>query len=324
MNSEQFTDAHLHSEISQSLANWAARNSVSKDPIILGLLQDLNDEDNLAIWATMDPFEYLPQPRPHLGNRFFSWAKITANLRNVSVFVPVALTWKAVSEATVAFAKFVEQNNATTVNFLAFWQNGYEILGNFWTIGHIASLDFLIIVGVIILSLVSTSLNSRGSKLNREELEQIENERFEIALALTMYLYSMREIDKSNVKEGIASSVAALLSATSSLSKSAKQISNVIRDLEEGVPSINEFGTKIAKESEKLVKQVGQLSGALSEINSSITGDLREAVTNATMGLDLANEGLAESTKSIRSNSIAAENEIKSLQGLIKKASRSR
>lgn len=324
MKSEEFTDSHLHKEISQTLANWAQRNAVSKDPIIQGLLQDLIDEDNLAIWATMDPFEYLPQPRPNLGDRFFSWAKITANLRNVSVFVPVALTWKAVSEATVAFAKFVEANNATTVNFLAFWQNGYEILADFWTIGHIASLDFLIIVGVILLSLVSTALNARGSSLNRSELAHIESERFEIALALKMYLYSMREIDKSNVKEGIASSVSALLSATSSLSKSAKQISNVIRDLEEGVPTINEFGTKIAKESEKLVKQVGQLTVALSEINSSAMGNLHEAVSNATLGLELANEGLSESTKSLRNNSIAAESEIKSLQGLMKKASRSR
>ena len=259
-----------------------------------------------------------------MGNRFFSWAKTAASIRNVMVFVPVAITWEAVSKATVAFAKFVESNNATTVNFLEFWQNGYDVLGKFWTIGNIASLDFAIILGVIALSLIATYLNARGSSINKSETQQIEAERIEIALALKMYLYSMREIDKTNVKEGIASSVSALLAATSTLAKTAKQLSGVVRELEEGVPAINEFGDRVGKESEKLVKQVAVLSASLSEINGSITGDLRDAVTSATVGLDLANEGLATSTQSIRTNSLAAENEIKSLQSLIKKANRGR
>jgi hypothetical protein len=314
----------LHEEISQKLSQWASRNHVESDHIVQSLLQDFADEDNLAIWAGMDPFEYLPQPYPTIGNRFFNWAKQFANIRNVLVFIPVAITWEAVSKATEAFAKFVETNNATTVNFLEFWQNGYDVLPAFWTISHVASLDFAIILGVIVLSLVSTYFNARGSKINKIEVNQLEAERLEMALALKMYLYSMREIDKNNVEEGISSSVSALLSATSSLSKSAKQLSGVVSELENSVPGINAFGDRIGKESENLVKQVGKLSASLSGINTSITGELRDAVNAATNGLDLASEELADSTNSIRSHSVAAENEIKSLQSLIKKASRGR
>jgi len=303
---------------------WADKNNVRNDHIVQSLIHDFENEENLAIWAGMDPFEYLPQSYPRIGNKFFAWAKQTANIRNVLVFVPVAITWEAVSKATEAFAKFVETNNATTVNFLEFWQNGYEVLPAFWTISHIASLDFAIILGVIALSLVSTYLNSTGSKINKTEIHQLEEERLEIALALKMYLYSMREIDKNNVNEGVASSVSALLSATSSLSKSARQLSTVVLELESGVPTINAFGDKLGKETQNLVKQVGTLTASLSGINTSITGELRDAVNAATNGLDLANEELAESTNSIRSHSVAAENEIKSLQSLIKKASRGR
>ena len=314
----------LHEEISQKLSQWASRNGVESDHIVQSLLQDFADEDNLAIWAGMDPFEYLPQPYPTVGNKFFNWAKQVANIRNVLVFIPVAITWEAVSKATEAFAKFVEANNATTVNFLEFWQNGYDVLPAFWTISRIASLDFAIILGVIALSLVSTYFNTRGSKINKVEVNQLEAERLEMALALKMYLYSMREIDKNNVEEGISSSVAALLSATSSLSKSAKQLSGVVSELENSVPGINAFGDRLGKESENLVKQVGKLTTSLSGINTSITGELRDAVNAATTGLDLASEELAESTNSIRSHSVAAENEIKSLQSLIKKATRGR
>ena len=314
----------LHEEISQKLSQWASRNGVESDHIVQSLLQDFADEDNLAIWAGMDPFEYLPQPYPTVGNKFFNWAKQFANIRNVLVFIPVAITWEAVSKATEAFAKFVETNNATTVNFLEFWQNGYDVLPAFWTISHVASLDFAIILGVIVLSLVSTYFNARGSKINKVEVNQLEAERLEMALALKMYLYSMREIDKNNVEEGISSSVAALLSATSSLSKSAKQLSGVVSELENSVPGINAFGDRLGQESEDLVKQVGKLTTSLSEINTSITGELRDAVNAATNGLDLASEELVESTNSIRSHSVAAETEIKSLQSLIKKATRGR
>ena len=312
----------LHAEINQRLINWASRNSVESDHIVQSLTQDFAQEENLAIWAGMDPFEYLPQPYPSVGNRFFNWAKQLANIRNVLVFIPVAITWEAVSKATEAFAKFVETNNATTVNFLEFWQNGYEVLPAFWTISHVASLDFAIILGVIVLSLVSTYFNTKGSSINKVEIHQIEEERLEMALALKMYLYSMREIDKNNVEEGIASSVSALLSATTSLAKSAKQLTSVVSELEGGVPMINEFGARLGNESEKLVKQVGNLTEALGGINSSITGELREAVNAATLGLDLANDELEQSTNSIRTSSTAAANEIKSLQTIIKKASR--
>ena len=314
----------LHEEISQKLSQWTSGNGVESDHIVQSLLQDFADEDNLAIWAGMDPFEYLPQPYPTVGNKYFNWAKQFANIRNVLVFIPVAITWEAVSKATEAFAKFVETNNATTVNFLEFWQNGYDVLPAFWTISHVASLDFAIILGVIVLSLVSTYFNTRGSKINKVEVNQLEAERLEMALALKMYLYSMREIDKNNVEEGISSSVAALLSATSSLSKSAKQLSGVVSELENSVPGINAFGDRMGQESENLVKQVGKLTVSLSEINTSITGELRDAVNAATNGLDLASEELVESTNSIRSHSVAAETEIKSLQSLIKKATRGR
>ena len=312
----------LHSDISEQLSNWAERNGVSDDRIVQDLLQDFEAEENLNIWATMDPFEYLPQPAPVQGAKLLSWAKLTSTIRNVMVFVPVALTWEAVSKATEAFAKFVEANNATTVNFLEFWQNGYDVLPSFWTISHIATLDFLIILGVIALSLLATFLNGKGSSLNKAELHEIDKDRLGTALALKMYLYSMREIDKTNIKEGVASSVSALLTATSSLSKSARQLSAVVAELQSGVPVINNFGTKLGKESEKLVLEVGSLTTALSGINSSITGDLKEAVETATYGLDLANTELNTSTHSLRENSKAAETEIKTLQSLIKKASR--
>jgi hypothetical protein len=312
----------LHREINQRLLDWANQNYVQSDTMVLSLASDFQQEENLHIWASMDPFDFLPNPDSFSGNNLLKWAKNLANIRNVAVFVPVAITWEAVSKATAAFANFVESNNATTVNFLEFWQNGYNILPKFWTISQVARLDFLIVFAIIIFSLISTYTHARGSSLNRSHAQQIENERLEMALVLKMYLYSLREIDKNNVKEGITSSVSSLLSATSSLSKGAKQLSSIVNELGARVPVVNEFGIQMAKETDKMVKQVGHLTVALSQINNSITGELHEAVTAATFGLDLANDELTNSTESIRKNSAAAANEIRSLQRVIKKVTR--
>ena len=315
---EKFT----HEEIINRISSWATRSNVVEDPIYQSLINDLKSEDNLAIWASMNPFEYLPNATPQSGKRFNSLSRTLANLRNVLVFVPVALTWEAVSQATKAFAIFVQANNATTVNFLEFWQNGYDVLDPFWTISRIATLDFLIILGIIVLTILSTYLSTKGTSSEDIETQQLERERLDLALTLKMYMYSMREIDKTNVAEGIAQSVSTLLTTSAQLAKTSKQLNSTIADLNAGVPTISAFGDHMVRESEKLSKQVVALNSALSGIEASVTGELRDAISTATVGLDLANNELEKSTKSIRANSLAAENEIKLLQRIIKKANR--
>ena len=318
MSEEDF----LHQEIHSTLEEWATRFGELDDQIVASLLEDLKNEENLAIWATLNPFEFLPNPKISAGDKYLKWAKIAALLRNVSVFIPVALTWKAVSEATSAFGTFVEENSASTVNFLAFWQNGYDVLSQFWTIGHIASLDFLIIVGVVVLSLINNLLNNLAFKLKSELTEYSAQERLQLGLTLKFYLHSLREIDKGNIKEGIASSVSALQNATRALTKSSIEINSVMSGLKVAIPVVNEFGSKMQKETQKLNDQVALLTNNLSEINTSIVEELRDAVNSATEGLSIANNELESSTTAIRRNALDAEREIKSFQGMIKKASK--
>jgi hypothetical protein len=317
-------EKYTHSEIINRVSSWASKFNVSEDPIYKSLIQDLKDEENLAIWASMDPFEYLPQPNPTASKRFLTVSRALSNLRNVLVFVPVALTWEAVSRATKAFALFIQTNNATTVNFLEFWQNGYDVLDSFWTISHIASLDFAIIMVIIAMTLLSGFLASKGNKVDERESAVIDSERLDLALTLKMYLYSMREIDKNNIVDGVAQSVSTLLTASANLSKTSKQLTTIFDELKAGVPIISDFGDQMGRESKKLSNQVSSLNAALVDIEGSLTGELRDAISAATVGLDLASTELDKSTQSIRSNSIAAENEIKVLQKFIKKASRSR
>jgi len=213
----------LHSEIHQQLSNWAVSNNVASDRIVQNLLQDFESEENLNIWATMDPFEYLPQPAPTIGERFFSWAKLSANIRNVMVFLPVAITWEAVSKATEAFAKFVESNNATTVNFLEFWQNGYDVLGSEWQISKVATVDFIIVLIVILLTIISNLLGEFANKRSELAEEKISKERSELALVIREFLFTKQTISRLTLNQGIATAIENLVTATENLQKPRKR-----------------------------------------------------------------------------------------------------
>jgi hypothetical protein len=166
-----------HIQLADQVDFWSRKYKVDRDPYVTGLSDSLREKKNLQIWAAMNPIEYLPQPEITEGLATAKWARLLILIRNVLVFAPVALTWAAVGQATSAFSRYVDENGADVVNFLDFWENGYGYLGTEWQISHVAFLDFLIILVVIILTLISSVFGKRASELQSKFDQQIERER---------------------------------------------------------------------------------------------------------------------------------------------------
>lgn len=217
-------------EMAQELEKWA-RKFDSHNELTKKLVSDLETKNDLFKWAELDPFEFLPMPvagKSHKKNRLLENLTI---LRNVLVFAPVALTWAAVGEATTAFEKYVAANDTAVVNFLEFWQNGYEVLPAFWRIGDVARLDFLIIVVVIGLTLF---VSYRGQKLLASEMAEsidIEDSRQLMAAKLALFLVDKKKITNVTFNQSLAGSAQRLVSATTALDKSAKEIAKVSKRL---------------------------------------------------------------------------------------------
>lgn len=217
-------------EMAQELEKWA-RKFDSHNELTKKLVSDLETKNDLFKWAELDPFEFLPMPvagKSHKKNRLIENLTI---LRNVLVFAPVALTWAAVGEATTAFEKYVAANDTAVVNFLEFWQNGYEVLPAFWRIGDVARLDFLIIVVVIGLTLF---VSYRGQKLLASEIAEsidIEDSRQLMAAKLALFLVDKKKITNVTFNQSLAGSAQRLVSATTALDKSAKEIAKVSKRL---------------------------------------------------------------------------------------------
>lgn len=217
-------------EMAQELEKWARKFS-SHNELTKKLVGDLETKNDLFKWAELDPFEFLPMPvagKSHKKNRLIENLTI---LRNVLVFAPVALTWAAVGEATTAFEKYVAANDTAVVNFLEFWQNGYEVLPAFWRIGDVARLDFLIIAVVIGLTLF---VSYRGQRLLATEMAEsidIEDSRQLMAAKLALFLVDKKKITNLTFNQSIAGSVQRLSSAATALDKSTKEIAKVSKRL---------------------------------------------------------------------------------------------
>ena len=196
---------------------WARKHGFLNNPYIQKLLPALIRKKNLTMWSTIDPFEALPHPTSRRGASFARAAKITTSWRNALVFSPVAITWLAVGQATLAFERYVSENTNATVNFLQFWQNGYGYLSDFWIISKVAIFDALIVSFVILMTLGINYFWQIADNLTEKEEVELENERAQIAFAIKEYLFTKRSITRLAVNQSIASAVDNLVDVTERL-----------------------------------------------------------------------------------------------------------
>ena len=223
-----------HIELADRIDLWARRYKVSRDPYVNGLSASLREKKNLQIWAAMNPVEYLPQPEITEGIAIARWARLITLIRNVLVFAPVALTWAAVGQATTAFSVYVKENGADVVNFLDFWQNGYEVLGEEWRISNVAFLDFVIILIVIILTLIASVFGKRASEEQAAFDIEIERERIGLAVEISSFLFDKQKATNVTMNASLAGAIAKLLNATDALEDVAKNLAKSVKKVDRG------------------------------------------------------------------------------------------
>ena len=216
-------------DLINEVSSWARKNGSSSDAVITSLLSDLEEMTDLDAWASLPTIELLPPINAPKADKKITLANRIAIIRNILVFVPVALTWIAVSKATSAFGSYTAANKASVVNFLEFWQNGYGVLASEWTIGHVAFLDFAIITAVIVLSLTVSFMEIQHKKILSNDVARRENERLALGIKLHKYLNGKRTSTPEAVNANVANSVRNLLATSKELSKVSKDLGKEIK-----------------------------------------------------------------------------------------------
>jgi hypothetical protein len=218
-------------ELLESLRSFVSRYSLASDPYLRGLIDSIESKKSLHIYAELNPLDYLPHPAAQGGLSVMRKVRLLAVIRNVLVFAPVALTWAAVGAATTGFSKYIAANGADVVNFLDFWQNGYDILGNEWKIGNVARLDFVIVLAVIILTLYVSQAGHKSEDLREAEEARIDLERIALALEIQTHLHDKKKITAVTMNASLAGAIARLVTATNNLEDASKIIEKATRKL---------------------------------------------------------------------------------------------
>ena len=182
-------DTHL----ANSIKSWASEYGYLDDSYVQGITNALQSQRDRNSWLSLDPHQYLPNTPLGAGELTRRLILIINAARNSLVFLPVALTWLAISKATNAFSVYTRSNTLNVINFLDFWQNGYEVLTKIWRISEVAKLDFYFIVILIFLTFLAGSLQNyaymKQMKFNRE----INLERTRLSIQIETFFQKYRQ-----------------------------------------------------------------------------------------------------------------------------------
>lgn len=228
-------------ELAQRLFVWARTNNLMSDPYVSRLGVALEKRKNLAMWAEMSPIELLPHAIIHTGKSLRTLNRYLTIARNTLVFTPVALTWIAVSKATTAFSEYTAKNSVAVVNFLEFWQNGYGVLAKEWTIGRVAMIDFLLIMLIIALTIVTAYLNKQGEDSHARGIKIADEERVALAIDIHAYLFDKRSVTNVTMNQSLAKAIQDLVNAADSLDTS----SNILEKNVKALPNQRDFMSEL-------------------------------------------------------------------------------
>jgi hypothetical protein len=237
-----------------SLQSWANLYSVQSDPYVSGLTQALRDRKNLPMWASLDPLDYLPHAHVDTHKRMHVVALILTVLRNSLVFLPVALTWFAISKATSAFALYTSDNSLSVVNFLDFWENGYGVLSSRWALSNVASLDFQIILLIIGLTIAVIFIDRRLRNFKNQAIQEADSARIEIGLILSTYLFDQQRVTNVTVNQSLARALRDVLNSTELLEKTSRELNKTVK----AIPNNRELLTELKNIKSRIMQRVSE------------------------------------------------------------------
>lgn len=288
------------------LQQWSKRWRAEHDPYVEGLTSAAATGRNMTMWANLDTLAMLPEARVRSGRGYSRVARVLTILRNVAVFVPVALTWMAINRATDAFGDYADLKAGESVNFLQFWQSGGdtgEYLTSFWRIQHIAFLDTLIITGIVVSTLIASLLESRGrAKLDRVEYAA-DRDRVRIALVIDEALQANRSASPESVAESLALALNNLSAAARDVNEAAHRMENATLGVQSFGPQVEELsghmGTLSRQFSDQLLTSIDDLGASVSQLGVTMGGDMHRFLTDVLAGIEEISERLSRTSVSV-------------------------
>jgi hypothetical protein len=285
--------APSYNQAMQTMNEWATKWNVADDPYVAGLNAAVTRRDNMTMWASLDPTDMLPTPEIQSGRQLSRIARVLTVLRNVLVFVPVALTWLAIQHATDAFGKWAEGRDEE-VNFLQFWQNGYGVLSDHYRIQTIAKIDAYLIALIVVTTLVASLLESRAKSTVSGLERSADRERLFVGLKIAEAMQGNKTASPESITESLGVAHQDIYQAARAVSLAAARMEVASVGIESLTPRVESLNKQVGELNQRfgkdVVGSVDSLVSSVSTLGVTLGGDMQKYLLDVVAGL----EGLEE------------------------------
>lgn len=298
--------------LADTVDSWAKAYNVEDDPYVTTLTRSIRNRDNLTAFATSDPLALLPHPHPTAGGALSLIARLTAVIRNILVFVPVAITWFSISKATESFGQYARATTGDDdeLSFLQFWQSGgpadlegFTRLSSTWRITDIAFVVVFIIGAVIVLTAISSGVGALAERARENDEVGIEAERTGVAVAILTSLQGNRSIDSQTLEETLAVVLNDLGQAARDVNTAAQRLEASSTGVASLTPRIEALTVQVdslaSKFSSDLQDGITALANAVTMLGSTLDGDLQRFMADVLTGLEEVTERLKTTSVSV-------------------------
>jgi|GEM_PF-854755 len=323
VDGELISTTNQVAEVRDAALSWASRWQVDDDPYIMGITDAIGDRENLTSWEAIDPYELLPYPEPHSGRGLRRLTRVILVLRNVTVFVPVALTWFAINKATSAYGPYLDglEPGAST-SFLEFWQSGGAdgtMLDSFWRVQHVAFLAAIIIAGIVSATLLVGAFEARSRAQSERQESRIELERRALALEITVGLQGSKSASPASITEALALALGDLIQATRDLGGAAARMESASVGIDSLNPQIAELNINAAALGRSLTNDVNRaiddLGRSVATLGITLGGDMQRFLTDALVGLEEINDRLSRTSVSVEFGTKQLRDDLDAMHG---------
>ena len=275
-----------------SLRRWADSENPENVAILRRLEADLRAGNRLNEWATFALEDLLRPPRQDSEDSLLArLASGVIFLRNLFLFLPVALTWIAIDKAADAYTKLLVGSETT---FLQAWQQKVEALPIIGkpTLGHIALLDFWIIAALIVLTAVGQVLEIAADKQTRASDLRRDLAFRNVIIEVGLFLHGFRQITPAALKGGLSEAVNQLAQATTAIKDTLLDVREVSSSAADTLANFSRIAVGEFEPAARRLDQIVQSLGSAAETHKGLGDLVRNLQRDMGLSLEKMKEGM--------------------------------
>jgi len=279
------------------LTEWARIHQLDNDPYVKGLIKDIPNEENFSMWAERNPLEYLPYPS--LKRPFESLLNWISVIRNALVFLPVAITWLALSRA---ISSYQDISQSSKPDFISFWETGVADgssveLFSLFRLSNVAVIDFFLILVIVVMTLAHGVLFNRSSKEEESQRATSDREREEIAIEIEKVLSRKHWVTPESFEEAfekalnkLADAITSIGTASGTLERSAEKVWTASQGVGGLSADLQSLSVSVDATNSNFIELATQISGELTQTISSFESSVREMSDSTKRNLESTGE----------------------------------